>query len=118
MTRRIAATLVAIMLLAQIGIAQHNLVHFVEHTHDTHVQKAHSHTSPAHQDQKNHKKNVSEACQTCLMIKSLNMALVTNAVNIAVPTFLRTSDTSRDIQITDKTQIGFYNPRAPPFFLI
>lgn len=109
MTKNMAAIFVAIMLLAQIGIAQHNTVHFKDHGHYEHNQKDHG---------DHHKKNASESCQICLLAKSLSSGLVATHAEIPAPVLsVHRTLKSRD-QIAHNHQYGFYNPRAPPVFLI
>ena len=113
MTKNMAAIFVAIMLLAQIGIAQHNSVHFTDHGHYEYVHDDHNHDN--HQD---HKKNARETCQICLLAKSLSSGLVATHAEIPAPVLsVHRALKSRD-QIAHNYQYGFYNPRAPPVFLI
>lgn len=99
----------AVMLLAQISIAQHNSVHFTDHGHYEHNHKDNG---------DHHKKNVSEACQICLLVKSLSSGLTPTHAEIPTPALSVNHALKRHDQITNNTQTGFYNPRAPPSFLI
>ena len=109
-----SALFVAVMLLAQIGIAQHYTVHFTDHGLYEHHYDDHA------EDDTNsdHKKNASEACQICLLTKSLSLGIVPSDVYlsarvISTHTFAKTHD-----QRNTPAKYASYNPRAPPAFLI
>ncbi len=109
MKKNVAAIFVLIMLLAQIGIAQHNVVHFKGHGHSEH-----------HHDDHNddHKKNVSETCQTCLLVKSLSFGLVTYHPDLPTPEFVGCAFLNNDNRAPTSNQHALYHARAPPGFLI
>ncbi len=109
MTKNMAATFVAIMLLAQIGIAQHNVVHFTDHGHYEH----------SHDDNDgDHKKSASEACQICLLTKSLSLGLAPDYVDLTISVLSAHAALKSHDQIITNHQYAFYTPRAPPIFLI
>jgi len=109
MTKNKAAILVAIMLLAQFGIAQHNAVHFTDHGHYEHN----------HDDNENdQKKNVSEACQICLLTKSLSFGLIAHQADLPVPVLSGHAAPKSHNKIVANHQDALYNPRAPPAVLI
>jgi len=108
-TNGMAAAFVAIMLLTQIGIAQHNVVHFTDHAHYEHHHE---------DDQDNHERNASEACQTCLLIKLLSSSLISNPSLSPVHTNHVDNITNHHDHVITHTKQKLYNPRAPPSFLI
>lgn len=109
MTKSIAAIFVAIMLLAQIGVAQHNAVHFTDHSH-------YEHNHDDHNDE--HEKNASENCQICLLTKSLSFALFSDSDSFVISAFLGGDSFCHDDQVITADHCRSYNPRAPPVFLI
>lgn len=109
MTKNMAAIFVAIMLLAQIGIAQHNTVHFTDHGH-------YEHSHDDHDD--DHKKNVSKDCQICLLTKSLAFGLIVPSVDLPAPVLSGYAAVKNPNQIIIRHERTLYNPRAPPAFLI
>jgi hypothetical protein len=110
MTRNFSAILIAILLLAQIGIAQHSTIHFSDHTHYEHANHNDEHDE--------HDNELSKECQTCLIIKSLsisldsNQAMLTNIARVDLH-FLKIPT-----QPLKNITLHSYNPRAPPVFLI
>lgn len=109
MTKNMAAILVAIMLLAQIGIAQHNVVHFTDHGHYEH----------SHDDQNDdHQKNVSETCQICLLAKSLSFGLLPYSPALNAPVLSSYTVLNSHDQVVAVYKRALYNPRAPPVLLV
>lgn len=113
MTKNIAAIFAAIMLLAQIGIAQHNVGHFTDHGHYEHGLEEHD-----HEDKKDHKKGVSEACQLCLLTKSLSSGLLSYHADLSVPSFSGHDVFKSRDHVVSNLQTTPYIPRGPPALLI
>ncbi len=108
MTKNVAATLMAIMLLAQIGLAHHSTVHFTDH----------SHYEQADEERNNHGKQAQESCQICLVVKSLSLGLIGDDVSVS-PAVTVNSKIAENYNNTINRNIRLsYNPRAPPVFLI
>jgi|GEM_PF-3801021 len=117
MTKKMSAIFVAIMLFAQIGIAQHNAVHFSGHGDHAHYE--HSHDEHKHGDNdQDQKKNFSEACQTCLLAKSLSLGLVSYHADLPARVLSKEDFFKSHGRIVINHKRALYNPRAPPFFLI
>jgi hypothetical protein len=120
MTKSIATVFVTIMLMAQIGVAQHNTVHFSDHGH---YQQAHLEHDNGHDEYDDHhnddqKKSASDACQICLLAKSLSFACVSADGYVLPPVMAGHRTYKRHDQITLITKVARYNPRAPPSLLI
>ena len=107
-----AAIFVAIMLLAQVGIAQHNVVHFTDHGHYEHNHDEHN------GDENERKKTASESCQICLLTKSLSFGLIANHTDLPVSALSSHAALKSHDRILINHQHALYNPRAPPAFLI
>lgn len=109
LTKHATVIAMAILLLAQIGIAQHNVVHFTDHAH---YENGHDH------DHGDHKKNTSEPCQICLLVKSLSLGLTSYHAGLSVPVFWEHNTLKSLEQFMVKHQSTRYNPRAPPSLFI
>ena len=107
MTKYMVAIFAAIMLLAQIGIAQHNAVHFTDHGH-----------YEQNGNDSDQKQNVSETCQICLLTKSLSFGLIAHHVELPTPVLSSYVALKSHDQIVTSYRRTLYNPRAPPSFLI
>ena len=107
MTKNVAAIFVAIMLLAQIGIAQHNIVHFTDHGYYEHGR-----------DDDNHKKNASETCQICLLTKSLSLGLVVYHADLVVPVLSGHVALKNYDNVVNNNQYALYNSRASPALFV
>lgn len=108
MMKHVSAILMAIMLLAQIGIAQHAVVHFTDHGHYDHSQGDHG----------DHKKNASEDCQICVLTKSLSLGLASEKADLAVHVVAGHAFKKSHDHIVNNHRYALYKPRAPPVFLI
>lgn len=98
-----ALIVLAFLVLSQVGIAQHNTVHFTDHAHQ--------------QDEHNNKQS-RETCQICLSAKSFSLGLKTDFIALTVLfTGHYSVQVSSDIALSNEA-ISLYNPRAPPAFLI
>jgi len=119
-TKHIAATLMAIMLLTQIGLAQHSAVHFTDYGHyEQGYSHNHIHTQDDHEDHDSeHQKNTSESCQICLLSKSIAFSLTTNQADFLKLSLSRYQAVHYAKAFILKRQQVKYNPRAPPVFLI
>ena len=111
-TKHATAIAMAIFLLAQIGIVQHNVVHFTDHGH-------YEHTHDDHQDHDDHnKKNTSEACQICLLTESISLGLVEHHTGILTSAVADNDNPKSHDQVFVNHKHTRYNPRAPPSLLI
>ena len=100
--------LMVVMLLAQIGVAQHSSVHFTDHGHYGHN----------HDDHEKHDQNATENCQICLITKSLSFGLASDTTSITLPfIFGEELQKGGDLVFTAHHAL-LYNPRAPPSPLI
>jgi hypothetical protein len=110
MTKHIAATLLAVMLLAQVGVAQHRSVHFTDHSHYEHHQNK--------DYDSNHNKQSEEICQICLSSQILSMGLIDFQIYLPEPVAFWDDLPQSEAYVLKKTPDAPYNPRAPPIFLI
>lgn len=122
--RRLCAIIVALMLLTQLGIAQHSTVHFLDHVHyakitdkgvDSH---AHHHADEHHDDDGQSGSLTEEFCDLCLIVKSLSVAIswVQTDLNWAFGAY---SFFDADDSAVIRSEVYYaYNSRAPPTFLI
>ena len=107
-TGTIYAVLAAVMLLSQVGIAQHNSIYFTDHDH-------HGHN---HHDHEKNQEQTKEDCPACLITKSLSLALVVQQTDLFI-TVTFDHDVLRDYdQILTTYDYSLYAPRAPPTVLI
>ncbi len=111
-TKRVSAFLIAIIMMAQIAIAHHNVVHLADHSlsHYEHSDESH--------DDHDQKRNASEECQICLHVKSLSVATIDQDIS----SFISIAK-SQDSFATGNDQISndsftSYHSRAPPNPLI
>lgn len=121
MTNYMAAIFMAIMLLAQIGTAQHSVVHFEDHAHYEYPQDHEGHSGHAdHDDHEGDRQEnrASQDCQICLIVKSMSLALNDqNEVLHIFSIYDHSFFTTDDLIISDN-QHRLYHARAPPAFLI
>lgn len=107
----ILGVLALVMLLAQVGVAQHASVHFTDHGH-----YEHSHDGHDHGDENN--KTAQENCSICLLTKALGFGIVPEQALVYASL---SSDhglfQGYDLFVSNQ-QLQPYNPRAPPTFLI
>ena len=110
-----AATFVVIMLLAQIGMAQHHVVHVTDHSNYEHYEH-YEHGDDDHDG--DHHKAARENCQICLLTKSLSLGLAAHHVALAVPVLSGHSVLGSDDHMVINHQYALYNSRAPPVLFI
>ncbi len=110
MKHNVAKLLVTIMLLAQLGLAQHATVHFAVHGHGME-----HHHNDGDQD---HRKSADEQCQICLSAKSFSHALASSPQNLEF--IIERTQAVQALAPSSYTQIVRtpYGPRDPPVRLI
>lgn len=113
MSKNLTAAFMAIMLLAQIGIAQHATVHFNDHGH-----YEHQHDGFGDSDHQDHKRSATENCEICVITKSLAFGLISDQQTVFTPYIYVHDHVSNHDQIINTFQHASYNPRAPPAILI
>ena len=124
MTKHMTVILVAIMLLAQIGVAQHYVVHFTDHGHYEYSYNEQGHDDHGHDnthndnDHEDHRNNSNENCQTCLIAKSLAFSLTGEQNNLSETVASGHSFLQGRNQVISRHQKTLYSPRAPPAFLL
>ena len=109
--KNIAAFLVSIMLLTQIGIAQHNVIHLADHVS---YNSAHDHHDHDH-DNQTHSQNL---CEICLVSQSFSFGLVSDYRSVLFGVVTKEIFVPHSERVATKTKNLTYNPRAPPHFLI
>ena len=109
MTKNMAAVFIAIMMLAQLGLAQHSAVHFNAHGHYEQTQD---------NDDSDQNKRVGENCKICLLTKSLSVGLTASQAELPVPSGQVQADFAYNNSTIAQSRAASYNPRAPPAFLI
>lgn len=115
MKHKISAFLLTIMLLAQIGLAQHASVHFLEPGQQSHTTQ--HQLDPHGNDQEPHKK-ASDSCQICISAKVFSHGLTSStAIILPISLFSETVISSTD-QITGDITYLSAQPRGPPALLI
>ncbi len=99
-----------IMVLAQIGLAQHNSVHVIDHHHNA----SHDISQEHHGD--DNQKNPNQDCQTYHFASSLHGLNGNNQFNIGFDQYISTNFYN-DVFYA-KNLNSNYRSRAPPIFLI
>lgn len=108
--KHIGQFLILLMLVAQLALAQHATVHFLEDQYKT---AQHQNHDPAQTDR--HDK--SKSCQICVTAKELGH-LLTSADMAAVVTLLAAIFMVWPLRRNIKPlPVAFYSSRAPPSFL-
>ncbi len=108
-----AAVLLAIMLFAQIGIAQHSTIHFTDHGH-----YEQSHGTHDHHDHRENNKNASESCQICVITKSLSLGLIVKNTELKSRALSKHTHVEKHNDIISRSLYKAYNSRAPPTLLV
>lgn len=119
----IAMFAIATLLLAQLGIAQHSAVHFVDHAHDTH--STHSehphrdHHNDDHDSEKDSDPNSAHLeCGICLTVQSASLGLECSSTYLCAAIVANINILNTKDHISFAKRGEFYSPRAPPFFFI
>jgi hypothetical protein len=106
--RTLCLLVLQIMLLAQVFIAQHATVHFMENGPTSAAEYIHQ--DNGHSD---HGKSNAD-CQACLVAKSLQNLLTGPAQVITPPSLQPDLAAVFPHSLTQKPLAGYYNARAPP----
>ncbi len=101
-----------VMMMAQVGLAQHATVHFTDHSH---IDYHHNDGNDGDQDQH---KNTDEACQICLSAKAFSHGLLGDQDSALIAIAYTQTIAVQAGQHYRQIKRGLYNPRAPPTFLI
>ena len=117
----IATLVMAIMLLVQLGVAQHSAVHFAEHFDSTSIESNHSDHhdhGDHHNDRDNNEEHTSLECDICLMAQSLSLAFINKHSFLTRLVVANHAPPKTDSYIARVKHGEFYSPRAPPLLLI
>jgi hypothetical protein len=99
--------LITLLLLAQIGVAQHSAVHSDHHDcgHAEHHHGEHDHDAP---------EKAQDKCDVCLSIQSMAFGLITDKSEVEIPYLIsQNSSLMLDITYASKDHTPYLS-RAPP----
>ena len=117
----LAIFVTVIMLLAQLGVAQHSAVHFTEHSHSIGIQSNHDNHhdhGDHHNDHDNNEEHANLECEICAITQSLSLALINKHSFSTQLVAISYSLPKTDSYIAGIKHEELYSPRAPPLLLI